>query len=88
MIADKDPAETVVRPSVTWLPRLATVRPRSVKDGAVMIENESVDVFLGVDVGKSAHHAVALGRDGRVLLDRPLPNDEARLREVIGELKG
>lgn len=53
-----------------------------------MIENhEAVDVFVGVDVGKSAHHAVALTRDGGVLLDRGLPNDESQLREVIGELK-
>ncbi|WP_460524427.1 IS110 family transposase, partial [Humibacter antri] len=53
-----------------------------------MIENhESVDVFLGVDVGKSAHHAVALGRDGSVLLDRPLPNDEDELREIIRGLR-
>src|SRR6185437_7504521 len=58
------------------------------EDGAVMIENhESVDVFLGVDVGKSAHHAVALGRDGSVLLDRPLPNDEGELREIIRGLR-
>jgi activator of 2-hydroxyglutaryl-CoA dehydratase len=53
-----------------------------------MIEkHDSVDVFLGVDVGKSAHHAVALARDGSMLLDRALPNDEARLQKIIGELK-
>ena len=53
-----------------------------------MIEkHDDVDVFVGVDVGKSAHHAVALARDGRVLLDRGLPNDEAQLREIIIELK-
>lgn len=53
-----------------------------------MIENhEQVDVFLGVDVGKSAHHAVALARDGSVLLDRPVPNDEAQLHQMLGELK-
>jgi transposase len=58
------------------------------EDGAVMIENhDSVDVFLGVDVGKPAHHAVALARDGSVLLDHGLPNEEAQLHEVIGELK-
>jgi transposase len=53
-----------------------------------MIEShDAVDVFVGVDVGKSAHHAVALARDGSVLLDRGLPNDEAQLREIIRELK-
>ena len=50
-------------------------------------KHESVDVFLGVDVGKSAHHAVALARDGSVLLDRGLPNDQAQLHEIIDELK-
>jgi transposase len=53
----------------------------------VIEEYESVDVFIGVDVGKSDHHAVALDRAGKTLLDRPLPNDEGRLRELIGELK-
>jgi transposase len=47
-----------------------------------------IDVFVGVDVGKAAHHAVALAADGRVLLDRSLPQDEARLVELIAELKG
>ncbi|WP_426519454.1 IS110 family transposase [Diaminobutyricibacter sp. McL0618] len=53
-----------------------------------MIEDyEAVDVFIGVDVGKSGHHAVALARDGKTLFDKALPNDEARLRELIGGLK-
>lgn len=48
-----------------------------------MIENwESVDVFIGVDVGKSGHHAVTLARDGKTLFDKTLPQDEARLRET------
>lgn len=48
---------------------------------------EQVDVFIGVDVGKGEHHAVALDRTGAVLYDKALPNDEARLRAVIGSLK-
>nr|WP_104196283.1 IS110 family transposase [Cryobacterium sp. M15] len=53
-----------------------------------MIENyDSVDVFIGVDVGKSEHHAVALGRSGKRLYDKALPNDEAKLRAVIRKLK-
>ncbi len=53
-----------------------------------MIEHyDSVDVFVGVDVGKGEHHAVAYDRDGNVLFDKALPNDEARLRDVIGKLK-
>ena len=32
-------------------------------DGKLMIKNyDSVDVFIGVDVGKSEYHVVALGR--------------------------
>jgi transposase len=53
-----------------------------------MIENcESVDVFIGVDVGKSGHHAVALSRDGRTLFDKAFPQDELKLRELVGGLK-
>ncbi|MFQ6157876.1 IS110 family transposase [Micrococcus luteus] len=43
-------------------------------------------VFVGLDVGKSDHHAVALGLDGRTLLDRALPNDEAKLRAILAGL--
>ncbi|WP_460994432.1 IS110 family RNA-guided transposase, partial [Sinomonas soli] len=43
-------------------------------------------VFVGLDVGKSDHHAVALGLDGKALLDRALPNDEARLRAILAAL--
>lgn len=45
-------------------------------------------VFCGLDVGKGAHHACALDRDGRRLYDRPLPNDETALREVLAGLTG
>ena len=37
-------------------------------------------------VGKSEHWATALSRDGRKVLDRALPNDEARLRSLYGKL--
>ncbi len=54
-----------------------------------MIRNhETVDVFIGLDVGKGEHHAVALDRAGKKLLDRALPNDEARIREILAELQG
>lgn len=46
-----------------------------------------IGVFLGVDVGKGAHHAVALDRVGERLLDRPLPNDETQLRGLINGLR-
>ncbi len=52
------------------------------------IENyDQVDVFVGLDVGKGEHHAVALDRTGKKLYDRPLPNDEKRLRTVLSELQ-
>ena len=45
-----------------------------------------IEVFIGIDVGKSEHWATALSRDGRKVLDRALPNDEARLRSLYGKL--
>jgi transposase len=50
-------------------------------------QHDSVQVFVGVDVGKGAHHAVALDRKGKRLLDSALPNDETKLRALIGKLK-
>lgn len=44
-------------------------------------------VFCGLDVGKGAHHAVALDPDGRRLADGPLPNDEPALRALFGQLQ-
>lgn len=37
-------------------------------------------------VGKTDHWATALSRDGRKILDKPLANDEARLRSLYGKL--
>lgn len=55
---------------------------------ATQIKNyDQVDVFVGLDVGKGEHHAVALDRTGKKLYDRPLPNDEKRLRTVLSELQ-
>ena len=47
---------------------------------------EDIDVFIGIDVGKSEHWATALSRDGRKVLDRALPNDEERLRALYKKL--
>jgi len=52
----------------------------------VIKDHESVDVFIGVDVGKTNHHAVALNRNGKKLLDKALPQDEAKLRAIIDSL--
>ncbi|WP_405434360.1 IS110 family transposase [Micromonospora sp. NBC_00617] len=43
-------------------------------------------VFLGLDVGKDGHHAVALTRDGKRLHDAALVNTEAKLRQVFDKL--
>ena len=43
-------------------------------------------VFLGLDVGKDGHHAVALNREGERLHDAALVNTEAKLRQVFDKL--
>jgi hypothetical protein len=48
---------------------------------------DQVDVFVGLDVGKGEHHAVALDRHGKNLYDRVLPNDGRRLRTVLTDLQ-
>ena len=48
---------------------------------------DEVAVFLGLDVGKEGHHAVAQDRSGKKLLDRAPPNDEAKLRELYGRMR-
>ena len=48
---------------------------------------EDIDVFIGIDVGKAEHWATALSQEGRKVLDRTLPNDEDRLREVYQRLQ-
>ncbi len=51
------------------------------------LQQDGIDVFIGVDVGKGEHHAVAVDRSGKRLFDKTLPNDEAKLRALIAELK-
>ena len=43
-------------------------------------------IWLGLDVGKGEHHACALDRDGKRVHDKPLPQDEARLRALFDSL--
>ena len=45
------------------------------------------EVFCGIDVGKSGHHACALDLDGRRLHAKALTNDEAELRAVFTKLQ-
>ena len=47
---------------------------------------EDIDVFIGIDVGKTDHWATALSRDGQKVLDKALPNDEERLRALYKKL--
>src|SRR5690625_3301787 len=49
--------------------------------------SENYAVFVGLDVGKSAHHACALAQDGSRLYDKPLVQDEVALRKVFVELQ-
>jgi hypothetical protein len=44
-------------------------------------------VFCGLDVGKSAHHAVALDPGGARLHNAELPQDEQWLRQLFGALQ-
>lgn len=51
-----------------------------------MFEIEDVGVFLGLDVGKSAHHGHGLTPAGKKIFDKPLPNSEPKLRAVFDKL--
>ena len=41
-----------------------------------MFDTGDVDVFLGLDVGKTAHHGHGLIPAGKKVFDKPLPNSE------------
>lgn len=43
-------------------------------------------MFIGLDGGKSEHHAVALTTAETKVYDKALPNDESRLRGILAEL--
>lgn len=49
-------------------------------------KHESIDVFIGVDVGKTNHHAVAINRAGKKRFDKDLPQDEAQRKDLIHSL--
>jgi len=55
--------------------------------GGTKMDIGDIEVFIGIDVGKSEHWATALSRDGQKVLDKALPNDEDRLREVYQRLQ-
>ena len=48
----------------------------------------SFKVIIGLDVGKTGHHACALSADGnRRYFDKPLPQDESKLRNLFTSLQ-
>ena len=52
----------------------------------IVAEQPLPAVFVGLDVGKSDHHAVAVTSAGKTIYDKALPNDETRLRAILEEL--
>ena len=51
-----------------------------------MITPDDIYVWVGLDVGKSAHHAHALDRDGDTLYDKPVRQDEKAIRSMLEHL--
>ncbi|MDN3056149.1 IS110 family transposase [Streptomyces sp. SRF1] len=51
-----------------------------------MYDIDNVGVFLGLDVGKSAHYGHGLTPAGKKVFDKQLPNSEPKLRAVFDKL--
>ncbi|OMI33044.1 transposase, partial [Streptomyces sparsogenes DSM 40356] len=51
-----------------------------------MDDIDDVGVFLGLDVGKTAHHGHGLTQAGKKVFDKQLPNSEPKLRAVFDKL--
>ena len=49
--------------------------------------SDDVNIFLGLDVGKTDHWACALGREGKKLWNKTLPNDEPKLVALFTDLQ-
>ncbi|WP_406411327.1 IS110 family transposase [Streptomyces sp. NBC_01614] len=52
-----------------------------------MADETGVGVYLGLDVGKGEHHATAVNLAGKKVFDKPLPNNEPKLRELFDKLR-
>lgn len=52
-----------------------------------MTTGTTIDVAIGLDVGKTAHHACAMLETGEIIYDKPLPQDETELRKVFTDLQ-
>ena len=42
-------------------------------------------VWVGIDIGKHAHHAAAVAADGQLVWARRVANDQAAIAEMIGQ---
>lgn len=45
------------------------------------------EIIIGLDVGKTGHHACALTNTGERIYDKPLPKDEAARREIFASMQ-
>ncbi|WP_141737778.1 transposase, partial [Corynebacterium sp. HMSC14B06] len=45
------------------------------------------EIIIGLDVGKTGHHASALTNTGERIYDKPLPKDEAAQREIFASMQ-
>lgn len=52
-----------------------------------MEDTTGYDVYLGLNVGKTARHGCALLTDGTKVHDKPLPQDESQLTTLFDQLK-
>ncbi len=46
-----------------------------------------MDVFVGIDIGKEAHHAVCLDGQGRQLFSQPLANEQAAIERLCEQAR-
>jgi transposase len=55
------------------------------RKGLLMADStsQSSTVWIGIDVGKTHHHACAVDADGKSLWNRRVANDEAEIRELM-----
>ncbi len=52
-----------------------------------MVTHQTPEVFLGLDVGKTKHWACAITADRKVVWNKALPNDEAKLIDMYTRLQ-
>ncbi len=55
-------------------------------EGARCSRSKTWPCFLGLDIGKTAHHGHGLTPAGKKVFDKPLPNSEPKLRAVFDKL--